>query len=538
VGAGITIFGVILQGLVGCKGGILPTDGIQDSGDVDTEWVDTAAEVELQAIELYPARIFVEPGAELTMRAVGVYSDGHREGLPELELICGDAALSVDGLTVSALQAGSVVVSAVLNGVVGESFIEIEDTQTLHLQIISQDGQGIAEARVIWQGEKLIADENGTISLPTDTGGPVSFTAFAQDADFVPQTVYGVVSRRLYVTLSHVDGILPPAQLSGTVDFSELDKADPDELRLSLSGTALGGSPVLVSELDLIRPNRTVTIFGAEVDLPENLAIDEHAPEIALASTQEQTQVWTIAGTLPISDLSSGVDNFGQVGALLEAWEPTMRLDESAKVASGGSLAITPSGLAEDQVWVTLPDAAESSLVLLYGASESGWLLQGLATGSGQVRIPSPQTSQDQVVVAWREQGGAGSGSGRSMTMAPVVSGEAELPEWVQVPVHGGLSASTGEFTLSTDPEAVYVRAFVQSANGGLREVIMPPGEYAASLAGDPAMSLGKTQWDVRVIHAESLHYQDVLSSVGVLPAWTQDNTVAVGGLRTEIFGE
>ena len=536
MGFGIAIFGVMLPGLISCSAEPSPADSEQGSGAVDSEWVDPAEEVVLESIELYPQRISVEPGAQMMLRAVGVYSDGHREGLPELELSSGDAALSVDGLTVSALQAGSVVVSAELDGVVGESLIE--DTHTLHLQVIYQDTQGVPGARVIWQGEKLIADEYGAIELPTETGGPVSFTVFAQDADFVPQTVYGVVSRRVSLTLSHIDSILPPAELSASVDFSALDKADPDELRLSLSGTALGGSPVLVSELDLIRSNREVTLFGASVELPENLAIDEHASEIALASTQEQTQVWTMAGTLPISDLSSGVDNFGQIGALLAAWEPTMRLDESATVAGDGSLAITPSGLAEDQVWVTLPDAPESSLVLLYGASESGWLLQGLATGSGQVRIPSPVTDQEQVVVTWREQGGAGSGSGRSMTMAPVISGEAVLPDWVQAPSHGGLSAATGDFSLNTDPEAVYVRAVVQSANGALREVLMPPGEQAASLAGDPAMSLGKTQWDVRVIHADSHHYQDILGSVGVVSTWTQENAVAVGGLRVEIFGE
>ncbi len=538
MGFGIAIFGVMLPGLISCSAEPSPADSEQGSGAVDSEWVDTAEEVVLERIELYPQRISVEPGAQMMLRAVGVYSDGHREGLPELELSSGDAALSVDGLTVSALQAGSVVVSAELDGVVGESLIEIEDTHTLHLQVIYQDTQGVPGARVIWRGEKLIADEYGAIELPTETGGPVSFTVFAQDADFVPQTVYGVVSRRVSLTLSHIDSILPPAELSASVDFSALDKADPDELRLSLSGTALGGSPVLVSELDLIRSNREVTLFGASVELPENLAIDEHASEIALASTQEQTQVWTMAGTLPISDLSSGVDNFGQIGALLAAWEPTMRLDESATVAGDGSLAITPSGLAEDQVWVTLPDAPESSLVLLYGASESGWLLQGLATGSGQVRIPSPVTDQEQVVVTWREQGGAGSGSGRSMTMAPVTSGEALLPDWVQAPSHGGLSAATGDFALNTDPEAVYVRAVVQSANGALREVLMPPGEQAASLAGDPAMSLGKTLWDVRVIHADSHHYQDILGSVGVVSTWAQENAVAVGGLRVEIFGE
>ena len=124
------------------------------------------------------------------------------------------------------------------------------------------------------------------------------------------------------------------------------------------------------------------------------------------------------------------------------------------------------------------------------------------------------------------------------MTMAPVISGEAVLPDWVQAPSHGGLSAATGDFSLNTDPEAVYVRAVVQSANGALREVLMPPGEQAASLAGDPAMSLGKTQWDVRVIHADSHHYQDILGSVGVVSTWTQENAVAVGGLRVEIFGE
>lgn len=535
MGVGLAFFGLIVP--LACSDKDAVTDSTQDSGQVDTEWVDTAQEVFLESIELHPARITVEPGAELTLRAVGVYSDGHREGLKSLELSSSDAALSVEGLRISALQAGSVVVRAEVDGVVGESLIEVEDSHTLHLQVVSQDAQAVPEARVIWQGEKLTTDSNGEIALTTESGGPQSLTVFAQDPDFVPVTVFGVVSRRIYVTLSHVDELSPPAELNATVDFSALDEADPDELRLSLSGTALGGSPVLVSELDLIRPNRAVSIFGAQAELPENLAIDEHAAQVALASGHAQTQVWTLAGTLPISELSSGIQSFGEIGALLEAWEPSMRLDASAQTDSDGSLTLTPSTVVESQVWVTLPEATESSLVLLFGDSESGWLLQGLATGSTQVRIPSPEGAEDQVVVAWHESGGAGSGAGRSMTMAPVLSGQAELPDWVQAPSHGGLSGS-GAFSLSTDPEAVYVRALIESGNGGMREVLMPPGEQSAVLSGELGLSFGKTQWDVLAIHADSRHYQDILGAVGVVPTWTQSNAVAVSGLRTEIIGE
>ena len=536
MGAGLAFLGLIFT--VACRDRVSTPDSKEDSAVVDTEWVDTAEEVVLESIVLHPQRIFVEPGAQLTLRAVGVYSDGHQEALPELELSSSESVVSVDGLSFTALQAGSATLSAELDGVVGESLIDVLDNHQLSMQIISDGVQPVAGARVIWQGEKLIASDDGIILLPTDTGGPVSFTVFSPDPDYVPLTVYGVVARRLYITLSHIDNVQPPAQLSATVDFSALDKADPDELRLSISGTALDKPPVLVSELDLIRPNRSVTIFGADAELPENLAIEEHANQISLATGQSQTQVWTLAGTLPISELSAGVDSFGEIGALLEALEPSLRLDASGPVAQDGSLSIAPATLAESQVWVTLPNASESSLVLLFESSESGWLLQGLATGSTQVRIPCPEGAKDQVVVAWREEGGAGSGAGRSMTMAPVVSGQAELPDWVQAPSHSGLSAATGEFTLNTDPEAVFVRAIVQSANGGIREVWMPPGEQSASLAGEPGLSFGKTQWDVYAIHADTRHYQDILSEVGVTSSWIQENAVAVGGLRTEVIGD
>ena len=88
MGVGLAFFGLIVP--LACSDKDAVTDSTQDSGQVDTEWVDTAQEVFLESIELHPARITVEPGAELTLRAVGVYSDGHREGLKSLELSSSD----------------------------------------------------------------------------------------------------------------------------------------------------------------------------------------------------------------------------------------------------------------------------------------------------------------------------------------------------------------------------------------------------------------------------------------------------------------
>lgn len=531
MGAGLALLGLSLG--LGCKERDAGVDSVVDSSIVDTEWVDTGSERSLQAIALYPSELTIGVGAELALRAVGTYSDGS-QALLELELAQDGEAVSTQGLSLTALRAGTAQLSVAQDGVEAQAQVTVQDTQELRVQVFA-DGAPLPKARVYFDGVKHTCDDQGRVTLSTADGGPVSLTAFSAEEAWIPVTLGGVLTRDLQVELTHINALDPQERLRPSISYDALDKADPDQLRLSLSGTALQASPVMIEERELLGANREVSIFGTTASLPENLGIEAHAPQVALVAEQDPTQVWTLAGTLDIAQLSGGVDSFAQAAELLAAWEPTMRVDLSAEVGAEESPILEPATRPSEEIWVTLPQAAESSLVFVFERGSAGWLLQGLASGAGLVRVPVPPGGGERLVVAWNEQGGAGSGAPRAMLSAPVSSGEATVSEWVAPLSHGGLQAADGTYTLSSDPSALYVHGFVQTKNGGVRELYLPAGAWSGALDGEPALSLGKTQWSLWSPHGWTGHYQSMLTSGG----WdaVEEQAWAAGGLHAEIVG-
>lgn len=531
MGAGLALLGLSLG--LGCKERDAGVDSVVDSSPVDTEWVDTGRERSLEAIALYPAELSVGVGAELELRAVGTYSDGS-QALLELELAHKGDAVSTQGLSLTALSAGSAQLSVAVEGIEAQASITVQDSHELRVQVFA-DGAPLPKARVYFEGVKHTCDDDGRVSLSTADGGPVSLTAFSAEEAWIPVTLGGVLTRDLRVELTHINTLEPQAGLTPSISYEALDKANPDQLRLSLSGTALQASPVMVREQELLGANREVEIFGTTASLPQNLGIEDHAPQVALVAEQDPTQVWTLAGTLDIAQLSAGVDSFAQAAELLAAWEPTLLVGLSEPVGAEESPMLEPSALPSEEVWVSLPQATESSLVFVFERGSAGWLLQGLASGAELLRVPVPPGDGERWVVVWKEEGGAGSGAPRAMVSAPVSSGEATVSAWIDPLSHGGLQAVDGSYALNSDPSALYVHGFVQTKNGGVRELYLPAGAWRGALDGEPALSLGKTEWTLWSPHGWSGHYQSMLTSGGWAAA--EEQAWAAGGLHAEIIG-
>lgn len=543
MGLGTALLG--LTALSACKGGDTPAlDDSRIEIPIETGAVDDTGEpTELTAIELSPASLTLAPGGSFTLRSYGVFDDGHRERL-ELPLSLSGEALSVDGEQVTALSAGSATLSVEHQGLSASAEITVSDAQALSVQVVeARTGTPLEDARVVLGEQKLRTDAQGRVTLIVENGEPVSVTAYTGDATWVPATVYGVVTRELVLPLRAASELsAAETAITGTVDFSGLVEAEPDQQQLALTGTSLA-NPVLIGDGDFLAPTREVSFYGAELQLPSNLSLATHAPTYAVPATDTRA-LWTLAGTLSIAELSAGVETLAQAMTLLEANADTLRHDlgeGSPETEWDPAPAQTLDHLLDITLSGDRPEsigAGEATLVLIYGLSDHGYVLLGIGSGAESLQVRVPQTALPMVAVGWLESGGAGSGGGRSMAVAPVLDDAATLDAWVTPPTLGPLYAADGSFSLESDPAALLVRVHIASGNGGVRDIYLPVGAVEDTLAQDPGLALGRTEWDIQAIHTLRGSYQEALAQGWLDPAWIEAEGTALGGLDTQVTGQ
>lgn len=506
-----------------------------DSGAPDSaDSGDSAAPVDvLAALRASPDGLVVHPGASWPLRVVGTQSDGAIEEVEGAWTSSDEAVITVADGRATAVAAGAASLTVQAGGLSDTLEVEVREDGLLTLTVIDATTGGPVPGvtLVIDEGDRVLDDDDdGVVSTTVDGGGPLAVTAYAKG--YVPATILATISRELAVALRTEDSLeAVGATLTGAVDLSGVPEAGFGELIVGLASPAFQGQPLLVEPDALLSETRTVSVYGIDADLPQNLFVEGVAEDYVAPVQAGETAAWALAGPLPIADVTSGLDGAGDALALLQDHADSLVWGW----ADGGTLAegdtvtadLAPALPLDATVAVEVGDLSlgfsgdEDALVLVGEVSGYGMLVSGFGVGSGTVAVRHADVSEDLIAVAVAQVDGLGSGEAMCATTGPVGAAGTVLPALPEVPDLGEFDAATRSFTLSTDARMRFVRVTITGGDGSQRDVYLDGGATSGVLpAAHIPFSYGDTSWALLALETDFETYEAFVAS-GRLDALT-----------------
>ncbi|MDG1479761.1 MAG: Ig-like domain-containing protein [Myxococcota bacterium] len=519
------------------------TDEPPDTGDT----ADTSAPepgVVVESMALYPDGVTVHPGAALPLRLVARWDDGLISDLIASYTSSDEKIATVDKSgVITAHSAGSVTVTADWETLSEDVTLTVIDDGNVTVTVIdATTGSPIEDARIkIFDGDPYATDTHGQVSAPVPDGAPVEVSAYL--SDYVPATIWQTVSRDIVIPLYPADAFESRGTATGTVDFDSVDSGEVTELVMGMVLPSMPHGPLMLDPDDLLAEERTVTVFGIDADVPANLVLKNYAEDYEATVIAGEAAVWTIAGAMPISEVTSGLNGTSDAIGLLRDHIDAMvwGFSDAGTISSGSSatIGISPSVPFSEEVDVFVPElslgfnGAEEPLIMVGEfLPDEGVVVTGLGLGLGEVEVQtaahSMTGSTGEVAMSIAQVGGLGSGGGVAASWGPVVSGVAALPAFLDIPEVTAFDATSHEFSLTSDTRASFVRVLIEGADGTLRLLYTTSGEHTGVLP-DPGfpMGYGNTTWTILAMEVSEdtlegrLVDGDILSSSIALTAHT-----------------
>ena len=506
--------------------------GSDTGGDTGGDTGDPVEDPSFSALSLYPDGLMVQPGATFELRLVGINADGQSVDVDcEKTMFSSSdetfASIDENG-TVTAWAAGEVVLTATVDDVVGSATLTIEDSGTVRVRVLhAETGSPIHEAKVkVEEGEAARTDSDGWATLNVDTGEAISIHAYL--SGYMPVTIYQTVNREFSVHLQDLEWFTDEStQVHGEVDFSGVDSGGGADMVLGLALPALPMGPLLLDPDELMTPDRDLTIFGIDVSLPGNLFLKNHAEEYAVPAQPGDVAVWSIAGPMPISDVTSSMDGASDAFELINEYIDDMSWgwSEVGTLALGDEVQsdLAPTTAMTGSATVTTSDLPlgfsgdEVALVMVgENLSQYGAVALGLGTGLGEVELHVADTSLggEPVAMAIAQVGGLGSGGGVSAATAELLDNNATLPDFQPVPEMASFDPLTHEFELTSDERSRFVRVIITGADRSKRMVLMDSGDQAGHLADyGGSMGYGQTTWEVLSFETTTDTFEGLIQS-------------------------
>lgn len=499
----------------------VPTDDTGKGAD------DTGAptpEAEVVGLTLYPDGVTVHPGATFSLRAVGVWDDGSSSDL------IGDytssdekiATIDKEGV-VTAHSAGAVTLSAAWGKISDDVTLTVADDGVLTITVVNAaTGAPIENAKVkLYEEDTLYTNASGQTSVTVKDGGPVVISAYL--SDYVPATIWQTVSRNIVLPLHPSSAFEARGTATGTVNFDSVDSGEVTDIVMGMVIPNMPHGPLMLDPDDLLAEDRTVSLYGIDADVPSNLVLKNHAEDFEATVIAGESALWTIAGAMPISEVTSGLNGTTEAIALLRdhiddmvwGWADAGSVDGGSSTSVG----IAPAVSFTEEAEVIVPDlsigfnGSEDPLVMV-GESlpEEGVVVTGLGLGLGEVEVQTANhtltDSTGQVAMAIAQVGGLGTGGAVAATWGTVVDGVATLPAFQDIPEVESFEPTTHEFSLYSDTRAALVRVLIEGADGTHRLLYLTGGAHAGTLPnpGFP-MGYGNTTWTILALE----HSEDTL---------------------------
>ena len=482
-----------------------------DTGDTGaTGWV---------AVEAAPDGLVVNPGATWGLRLSAQSESGVWTSLDASWTSSAPDVVSVDETDVAtAVAVGTATLTGQVAGLSATATVEVRDDGLLSVTVLdASTGELLPGASVVIDdGERLVdEDSDGVISATVTTSAGLAVTVYLRD--YVPVTVWNTVGRVLRVPLTSQDALVAPrGALAGGVDLSAIAEGEFGNVRVGMAVASVQGPALLLDPGALISTDRTVDIYGVEASLPENLYIGGIVEDYSVPADPGPAAVWTMAGPLPVAEVTAGLSSTGDVLELLRTYRDslswgyseggTVIADETLSADLAPATALDLS-LAVDVGELPLGFSGDEEVLVLTGQelSAQGFVVTGFGLGNGVVDVAAADVdlagAESSRVLAIAEVGGLGEGGALCASVVDL-DGAAIVTPTLPEPPAISFDGATRTFALSTDGGADFVRARISSRDGTVRELLLDGGAAAGILpvAGIP-FSYGSTTWELIGLH-------------------------------------
>jgi hypothetical protein len=496
-----------------------PQETVKDTGDTaDTS--DTVADALVESMALFPDGITIHPGGSYALRLVGRWDDGVISNITGAYASSDESIATVDkDGVVTAHAAGSVTLTAVWDTLSEQVGLTIVDDGVITVTIVdSQTGAPISDAKVkVFEEDTHSTDANGKATPPVADGGPIEISAYL--SGYTPVTIWQTVSRDIVIPLQSQDLFEARGTATGTVSFDDVDDGEVTEIVMGMVLPSMPYGPLMLDPDDLMAADRTVTVYGIDADVPSNLVLKSHAEDYEAAVVAGEAALWTIAGAMPISEVTSGLNGTSDAIGLLRDHIDAMvwGWSDAGTVASGAgvSVGLSPSVPLTEDVDVIVGELSlgfngtEEPLIMVgEHLPDEGILVTGLGLGLGENEVQTADhgltNSTGQVAMGIAQVGGLGAGGAVAAAWAPVEAGVAELPAFQDIPEVSAFDPITHEFSLTSDARASFVRVLIEAADGSQRLLYTTAGAHTGALPnpGFP-MGYGNTTWTILALEVD-----------------------------------
>jgi hypothetical protein len=528
------------------------TPPVDTSPPVDTDDTGEPVDPIIADLLLYPGDLAVFPGAEFSVRLVEVDDLGVSADvlLEEAELWSDDEAIAavdpVSGL-VSALAEGSVELWAAYGGLETSVTLEVIPPGNAELLVVDADTLAPIEAPFgsTPDGSRVSGDSKGTVLVPVDDAGPITLTAWSDD--HIPVSIVGTVSRRLVVPVRSQAVAAAVVPASGAVAFDGVPEGEFTDVVVGLAASSVPVHPLSFDLGNLVADDRTVSIWGIDVDLPSNLFVGSYVETWEGLAPLGDFGVWSLAGAVPIDEITAGLNGDSAVIDLL-----VNNLDRFVHGWSAGwtgldgeplDIPVAPDQALSEPVVVEVPPLSlgfsgdEQILVLITDqASDGTHAVVGLGQGTEVVdalRIPSGTVGHggETWALAMAQVDGLGSGYGMALSAAQVESGQAQLPDFPTIPSLDAFSGETREYAFESDPGASLVRIEFEGGGGQRWDLYFAPGPQSGTLSKPQGYSVswGETQWTLSAVHLAGDTFEGLVTSGSITDAALAPSASSVG---------
>jgi hypothetical protein len=545
-----------------------PPDETGDSVDTDetglpVDTFDTSEPVEptIAELRLYPDQLAVFPGAEYDLRLVAVDSEGLR-----VEVACEEAVYWSDDEAVAtvdpaialatAVSEGSTRLWASFGGLEASVALEVIPPGTAEITVVDADTWLPVEVPFgsTPDGTRITGESTGLVQVPIEEPGAITLTAWSDE--HIPASIVGTVNRRLVVPVrSLASASAAGVEVSGAVDFSGVPEGEFTDVMVGLSAATIQDHPLCFDLGDLVAEDRTVSIWGVDVDLPGNLFLGTYVETWQGLAEAGDFGVWSLAGSVPIADITAGLNGDAAVidllvdnlAAFVHGWSPGWAgLDGEAL-----DIPVAPAVELSELVVVEVPPLSlgfsgdEEPLVLLFDqAADSTHAVVGLGQGTGTVaasRVAEGTVAPagDSWALAMAQVDGLGSGYGMALSVAAVEGGAAVLPEFQVVPTIDAFSGETREYAFESDLRATLVRVIFEGGAGQQWDLYFPSGPQSGFLSKPQGYSIswGSTQWTLSAVELTGDTFEGLISRGALTDVELAPTALTVGRMGMAFEG-
>lgn len=498
--------------------------GLESSAD-SSETGDTGEVITEGSLSVFPSSAVLGVGGQLDLRVVASDGAGAVWDVDDATLSGDEVVLTIQDGLVTALSVGEGQVVVQSDGLEAIATFTVQDGHELVVHLVSAStGEALVDGRVQVDGVKTTGDEDGTVRVSVSDASPVTFTAYSATESYIPAVVYDASVRDITLALRDESEEAPPeAVLGGEVDLSSAVPGEWDELIIAMSGPALQGHPLFFDGGDLIGADRSVDFFGADLDLPGNVSVEDVDTSWTSVARDGPVGAWSFAVPVKIADASSGIGTVTEAIQLLAdrtesirwTWVDGLSADSTVPI----EMTLTPDEPLTDSYAVLLPSdmpeafyGTEDVLLMALEEVDEGYALVGIGAGQGNQTVSrAPLGGYGGWLLAYAEVGGVGTGGARLLQVLP--EGEIVEPRpWLEPPAITSWDGGTRSVEFSTDDGHHLVRVYVLGFGGGHRDLYMAGGTLAGSIPDEgPAMSVGRTIWRVTAVETAEGNFQSAL---------------------------